>query len=57
MPWHGRERARLTIIGTPPPFIDGQVAAIAKVEKLIVITDNVKDFDGFEGLVVENWKT
>ena len=55
--WHARERARLTAIGTPPPYIDGQVAAIARTEKLIVVTVNVKDFEGFEGLVVENWKT
>ncbi|WP_089730070.1 type II toxin-antitoxin system VapC family toxin [Candidatus Thiosymbion oneisti] len=53
--WHSQERARLTAQGKPPPFTDGQIAAIAKVNDLILVTRNIDDFNGFEGLTVENW--
>jgi tRNA(fMet)-specific endonuclease VapC len=53
--WHGEERARLESLGQTPPFIDGQIAAIAKVHGLTVVTTNDKDFGGFKGLAVENW--
>ena len=53
--WHGFERARLTSIGKTPPFVDGQIAAIAFVNDLILVTSNVRDFDGFRGLRVQNW--
>lgn len=53
--WHGEERARLESLGHTPPFVDGQIAAIAKVHGLTVVTTNDKDFSGFKGLAVENW--
>lgn len=53
--WHGAERARLEGEGTPVPFVDGQIAAIAKCRDLILVTANVKDFRRFEGLRIENW--
>jgi tRNA(fMet)-specific endonuclease VapC len=53
--WHGEERARLESLGQTPPFVDGQIAAIAKVHGLTVVTLNDKDFSGFKGLDVENW--
>ncbi|MFO0586419.1 MAG: type II toxin-antitoxin system VapC family toxin [Polyangiaceae bacterium] len=53
--WHGIERARLEGEGTPAPFVDGQIAAIAKRHDLVLVTANVKDFRRFEGLRVENW--
>ncbi len=53
--WHARERARLSKRGRPPSAADGQVAAIASVNDLIVVTANVKDFRRFKDLVVENW--
>lgn len=53
--WHAAERARLTGIGQPPPFADGQIAAIAKVNDLIVVTVNDSDFKPFAGLSVKNW--
>ena len=55
--WHGEERARLESLGQTPPFVDGQIAAIAKVHGLTVVTTNHKDFGGFKGLAVENWST
>jgi len=53
--WHAKERARLSLKGKPPPFVDGQIAAITKVNDLILVTRNVKDFKLFSGLKSENW--
>ncbi len=53
--WHARERARLAANGLTPPFIDGQIAAIAAVNGLTLITANRKDFISFENLRVETW--
>ena len=51
----GEERARLEALGRPAPFVDGQIAAIAKVHGLVLATTNDKDFARFRGLTVENW--
>ena len=53
--WHARERARLTAAGRTPPFVDGQIAAIAHANGLILVTSNIADFRAFEGLGVESW--
>lgn len=53
--WHGEERARLESLGTPPPFVDGQIAAIAHVHGLVLVTTNDGDFARFKSLRVENW--
>jgi tRNA(fMet)-specific endonuclease VapC len=52
---HGIERARLERTGRPGAFVDGQIAAIARVHDLILVTANVRDFARFEDLVVEDW--
>ncbi len=53
--WHAGERARLGAAGNTPPFRDGLIAAVAKTQDLVLVTRNVRDFTGFEGLVVEDW--
>ena len=53
--WHAFERARLVAIGRTPSFTDGQIAAIAHVNDLVVVTSNTKDFNDFQGLRVERW--
>ena len=53
--WHGFERARLERLGRPAPYVDGQIAAIARVNELTLVTVNVKDFARFSGLEVESW--
>jgi tRNA(fMet)-specific endonuclease VapC len=55
--WHARERARLIARGHAPSFPDGQIAAVAKVHELTIVTANVRDFEVFDGVTVENWKT
>lgn len=52
---HAGERARLTGVGRTPPFLDGQIAAIAFVHDLVLVTRNVDDFAPFEKLQIENW--
>ena len=53
--WHAKERARLSKRGRPPSAADGQIAAIASINDLIVVTANVKNFRRFKDLVVEDW--
>lgn len=53
--WHGHERARLEHLGRTAPYVDGQIAAIAHVNGLVLVTVNSKDFGRFRELEVENW--
>ena len=53
--WHARERARLGKRGRPPSAADGQIAAIASVNDLTLVTANVKEFRRFKDLGVEDW--
>ena len=52
---HAAERARLEETGTSLPFVAGQIAAIALVNDLVLVTSNAKDFASFSGLIVESW--
>ncbi len=53
--WHARERARLSAAGKTPSFVDGQIAAVAAVNGLTLVTANIAHFRDFEGLEVEDW--
>jgi tRNA(fMet)-specific endonuclease VapC len=53
--WHGRERARLEERGRTPPFVDGQIAAIAHGESLTLVTANTEDFRYFDDLEIADW--
>ncbi|ELS00216.1 type II toxin-antitoxin system VapC family toxin [Gloeocapsa sp. PCC 73106] len=53
--WHSQERVRLVQLGKTPPFADAQIAAIAQVSGLILVTNNVLDYRNFHKLQVENW--
>lgn len=53
--WHASERARLVAAGRTPPFVDGQIAAIARVNDLVLVTFNKADFQDFKGLRVRSW--
>lgn len=55
--WHSGEDARLRALGRPRPFADGQIAAIARINGLILVTANMKHFSQFLGLSVEDWRT
>lgn len=53
--WHASERARLVKLSKTPSFADGQIAAIAQVNNLILVTNNKVDFESFLDLQLENW--
>lgn len=51
----GEVRARLSKIGTPIGPFDVLIAGQAKARNLIVITNNLREFQRVEGLQVEDW--
>lgn len=53
--WHAEERARLSKVGKTTAFADGQIASIAYSNNLVLVTNNVSDFQFFDGLRIENW--
>jgi tRNA(fMet)-specific endonuclease VapC len=53
--WQAAEVARLLSIGRPAALLDGQLAAVAATNNLILVTRNVKDFTFYSGLIVEDW--
>jgi tRNA(fMet)-specific endonuclease VapC len=55
--WHASERARLVKLGKTPSYVDGQIAAIAVVNDLVLVTNNEADYADFQGIQIENWFT
>jgi hypothetical protein len=54
--WFAHERASLAQIGhRSPSYSDGQIAAVAAVNNLILVTRDRADFAHFTGLRLENW--
>ena len=53
--WHAMERARLSADGKTPPFVDGQIAAIAHVNGLTLVTSNIGHFREFQDLRLLDW--
>jgi tRNA(fMet)-specific endonuclease VapC len=54
--WHAEERARLAGTGRLPPFVDGQIAAVAITNSLSLVTLNRGDYASFRDLRLENWR-
>jgi len=52
---YGRIRATLERRGRPRFEADLQIAAVALTHRLMVVTGNVRHFEGIPGLKVENW--
>ena len=53
--WLAIERSRLMKAGYTPAYADGEIAAIAVANGLILVTRNARDFTRFAGLQIENW--
>jgi tRNA(fMet)-specific endonuclease VapC len=53
--YHAAERVRLAGIGKTPSFADGQIAAIAHANDLILVTFNLADFVEFRDIQVKTW--
>ena len=52
---HAAFRAKSESRGRQLPFVDSQIASIAKANNLILVTRNTGDFKGIDQLTVENW--
>lgn len=53
--WLAEQRTRLSQQGIAASMADGEIAAVACTNKLILATRNVKDFAIFDDLIIENW--
>lgn len=53
--WHASERARLVRLGKTPSNVDAQIAAIAVVNSLVLVTNNETDYADFQEIQMENW--
>lgn len=53
--WQALERARLVSLGRTPTYADGQIAAIAAMNNLILVTNNTVDYIDFQDVQIENW--
>jgi len=54
---YGRLRTELERRGTPIGPNDMLIASQARAHDLVLVTDNVAEFERVEGLRVENWRT
>lgn len=53
--WYAKERARLQQQGKTCAYADGEIAAIAVTQNLILVTRNTQDFENFQNLILQNW--
>ncbi len=53
--WYAKQRARLDRQGKTCAYADGEIAAITATQDLTLVTRNLKDFENFEGLILEKW--
>jgi tRNA(fMet)-specific endonuclease VapC len=53
---YGKIRADLANSGTPISSNDIQIASIALVNNLILVTHNVREFKRVKGLQIEDWE-
>lgn len=53
--WYAKERARLQRQGKTCAYADGEIAAIAVSQNLTLVTRNIRDFENFQNLALENW--
>mgnify|MGYP002623072183 FL=1 len=52
---YAEERARLTLAGTPTGDFDLLIGCTAVAEGMVMVTENVKDFQNIKGIQIENW--
>lgn len=53
--WYAKERAELKRQGQICAYADGEIAAIAATQQLILVTRNTQDFVSFQQLTLQNW--
>ncbi len=52
---YGRIRTELERKGKPIEPMDLLIAAVARSQRLVLVTNNVKEFGRIEDLMIENW--
>jgi tRNA(fMet)-specific endonuclease VapC len=52
---YGQIRAYLRRKGTPISEMDMLIAAYAKAKRLTIVTNNIREFERVEGLILEDW--
>lgn len=52
---YANEKARLQIAGTPADDFDLLIGCTAVSKKMIMVTENVKDFKNIKDIKLENW--
>ena len=52
---YGIQRAKLKQNGTPIGSLDMLIAAHAKAKKLVIVTNNTREFKRIDGLAIEDW--
>lgn len=53
--WYAKERTRLQRQGQTCAYADGEIAAIAAIQNLTLVTRNTQDFGNFQNLTLQNW--
>lgn len=53
--WFAQQRASLKTQGKTAAYADGEIAAIAAVNNLTLVSRNVDDFHCYENLMLDNW--
>lgn len=52
---YAEEKARLTIAGTPTGDFDLLIGCTAVAKKMVMVTQNIKDFEIINNIRLENW--
>lgn len=52
---YAEEKARLTLAGKPTGDFDLLIGVTAVAEDMVLVTENVKDFQNIQGIQIENW--
>ena len=53
--WYAKQRAVLKVQGKTSAYADGEIASIAAVNNLTLVTRNTDDFSDFKNLELDNW--
>jgi tRNA(fMet)-specific endonuclease VapC len=52
---YAKEKARLTMAGTPTSDFDLLIGCTAVSRKMVMVTQNIKDFENIKDIHLENW--
>ncbi len=53
--YYAKEKARLTLAGTPTSNFDLLIGCTSVANKMVMVTENTKDFENIKDIRLENW--